>query len=196
MILTNKMLKNELKSISNVNNKISREIKKGNLIKLKNGLYETDGTIPGYLLATAIYGPSYLSFDFALSYYGLIPERVVNYTSATYDKKKKKSYKNKFGLYLYRDVPKDVYYLEVKMVEEKGYTYHIATMEKALCDKLYTLNPIKDLKELEYMLFKDLRLDEEKFKTLNKEVIDNLANNYHSTNVNLLAKYMKGVNHE
>ena len=196
MILTNKMIKNELKSISNVNNKISREIKKGNLIKLKNGLYETDSTIPGYLLATAIYGPSYLSFDFALSYYGLIPERVVNYTSATYDKKKKKSYKNNFGLYLYRDVPKNVYYLEVKIVEEKGYTYHIATMEKALCDKLYTLNPIKDLKELEYMLFKDLRLDEEKFKTLNKEVIDNLANNYHSTNVNLLAKYMKGVNHE
>ena len=196
MILTNKMIKNELKNISNVNNKISREIKKGNLIKLKNGLYETDGTIPGYLLATAIYGPSYLSFDFALSYYGLIPERVVNYTSATYDKKKKKSYKNKFGLYLYRDVPKDVYYLEVKIVEEKGYTYHIATMEKALCDKLYTLNPIRDLKELEYMLFKDLRLDEEKFKTLNRQVIDNLANNYHSTNVNLLAKYMKGVNHE
>ena len=193
MILTNKMISNELKNIKNINNKISREIKKGNLIKLKNGLYETDNTIPGYLLATAIYGPSYLSFDFALSYYGLIPERVVNYTSATYDKKKKKTYKNNFGLYLYRDVPKKVYYLEVKVVEENGYTYHIATMEKALCDKLYTLKPIKDVNELEYMLFKDLRIDEDKFKLLNKEIINNLANNYQSTNVNLLAKYMKEI---
>lgn len=196
MILTNKMIKNELKNISNVNNKISREIKNGNLIKLKNGLYETDSTIPGYLLATTIYGPSYLSFDFALSYYGLIPERVVNYTSATYDKKKKKVYKNNFGLYLYRDIPKNVYYLDVKMIEENGYTYHIATMEKALCDKLYTLKPLKDLKELEYILFKDLRIDEDKFKTLNKKAICNLAQNYHSTNVNLLAKYIKEVNNE
>lgn len=55
-------------------------------------MYETDSNTPGYLLAGSIYGPSYLSFDFALAYYDLIPERVVNYTSATFGKKKKKNF--------------------------------------------------------------------------------------------------------
>jgi predicted transcriptional regulator of viral defense system len=35
------------------------------------------------VLASQIYRPSYLSFHWALGYYGLIPERAVVYTSAT-----------------------------------------------------------------------------------------------------------------
>ena len=74
MILTNNMIKENLKEYSNQNTKICREIKKGKLIKIINGLYETDPLVNGYLLAGSIYGPSYLSFDFALSYYGVIPK--------------------------------------------------------------------------------------------------------------------------
>ena len=74
MILTNNMIKENLNGYSNKNTKICREIKKGNLIKIINGLYETNPSINGYLLARSIYGPSYLSFKFALSYYGVIPK--------------------------------------------------------------------------------------------------------------------------
>jgi len=191
MIITIDILKNNLKEYSNKNTKICREVKKGNLIKIINGLYETNPYVKGYLLAGSIYGPSYLSFDYALSYYGLIPEKVIAFTSATCDKKKKKSYTNEFGTYLYRDVPTKVYPLGIKIIEEGEYSYQIAIPEKAICDKLYTLSPIKNMAELENLLFNDLRIDIEEFKKLDLKDIEEISKSYHSTNVDLLYRYMR-----
>lgn len=191
MIISNAMLKDNLKQYSNINNKISREIREGKLYKIVTGLYETDPKTPGYLLASSIYGPSYISFEYALSYYGLIPERVTTITSATFDKKKKKEYNTDFGVFTYRDVPKSAYSEEILLKEENNYSYQIATPEKALCDKIYTLSPLFNYSNLENMLFNDLRIDEEIFKTLDINKIDKLSKLYHSTNVLLLAKYMR-----
>ncbi len=191
MIITNNIIKNNLANYSNKNNKISRDIKNGKLTRIVKGLYETDSNTPGYLLASSIYGPSYLSFDFALSYYGLIPEKVLAYTSATYDKKKKKQYNTPFGTYLYRDVPKNAYSIGIKLIEENGYSYQIAIPEKALCDKLYTLSPLKNISELINLLFNDLRIDEEEFKKLNVNDIEEISKVYSSTNVKLLYKYVR-----
>ena len=196
MILTNNMIKENLKEYSNPNTKICREIKKGKLIKIINGLYETDSSVNGYLLAGSIYGPSYLSFDFALSYYGLIPERVTAYTSATLNKKRKKAYNNQFGSYLYRDVPEKVYPLGIRLVEEGNYSYQIASPEKALCDKLYTLSPLKNMKELENILFNDLRIDIDEFNKLNLQDIEEISNSYNSTNVSLLYRYIRRKENE
>lgn len=191
MILTNDIIKSNLKEYSNKNTKICREVKNGNLIKIINGLYETDSNINGYLLASSIYGPSYLSFDFALSYYGLIPEKVTAFTSATCNKKKKKRYDNQFGTFLYRDVPVSVYPLGINIIEEGEYVYQIATPEKALCDKLYTLSPIKNMSELEIVLFNDLRIEKDEFYNLNLQDIKEISNFYHCTNVDLLYRYIK-----
>ena len=191
MILTNDMIKLTLQEYSNKNTKICREVKNGKFIKIINGLYETDPNVNGYLLAGCIYGPSYLSFDFALSYYGLIPEKMTAFTSATCNKKKKKIYNNHFGTYMYRDVPLEVYPLGINIVEEGEYNYQIATPEKALCDKLYTLHPIKNILELENVLFNDLRIDYAEFIKLNVSDLENISNYYHCTNVDLLYRYMR-----
>ena len=191
MILTNDIIKLNLQKYSNKDTKICREVKNGNLIKIINGLYETDSNINGYLLAGSIYGPSYLSFDFALYYYGLIPEKVTAFTSATFDKKKKKMYENQFGVFLYRDVPSNVYPLGINLIEENGYIYQIATPEKALCDKLYTLSPIKNMRELENVLYNDLRIDIDELNKFNVQDLEEISNSYHSTNVDLLYRYMR-----
>lgn len=191
MIITNDMAKYNLNNYSNKNNKISREIKKGKLFKIITGLYETDPNTPGYLLASSIYGPSYISFDFALSYYGLIPERVSTITCATFNKKKRKQYNTKFGVFTYKDVPSSAYPEEILLKQENNYSYQIATKEKALCDKLYSLKPLKNLSNLENMLFNDLRIDIEEFKKINIKKIEKLSNLYHSTNVALLLKYLR-----
>jgi predicted transcriptional regulator of viral defense system len=196
MILTNDIIKSNLTEYSNKNTKICRDVKNGNLIKIINGLYETDSSVNGYLLAGSIYGPSYLSFEFALYYYGLIPEKVTSFTSATFDKKKKKMYNNYFGTYMFRDIPKDVYPLGIKLIQEGEYTYQIATPEKALCDKLYTLSPIKNMTELENMLFNDLRIDNNEFRKLNIDDIEQISKVYHSTNVSLLYRYMRRISDE
>ena len=191
MIITNDMAKYNLNNYSNKNNKISREIKKGKLFKIITGLYETDPNTPGYLLASSIYGPSYISFDFALSYYGLIPERVSTITCATFNKKKRKQYNTKFGVFTYKDVPSSAYPEEILLKQENNYSYQIATKEKALCDKLYSLKPLKNLSNLENMLFNDLRIDIDEFKKINIKKIEKLSNLYHSTNVTLLLKYLR-----
>lgn len=191
MILTNSIIKNKLHEYSNKNNKISRDIKNGKIFKIITGLYETDSNTPGYLLAGSIYGPSYISFEYALSYYGLIPERVSTITSATCDKKKKKEYTTDFGTFTYRDIPTLAYPEGILLKEENKYSYQIATPEKSICDKLYTLPPLNNYTNLEKMLFNDLRIDKEIFKTLNTEKIEKLSKLYHSTNIDLLARYMR-----
>lgn len=196
MIVTNEIVKALLGNYSNKDTKLGREVKDGKLIKIKNGLYETEKDVPGYYLAGSIYGPSYLSFDFALSYYGLIPERVTAFTSATYDKKKKKEFRNDFGLFTYRDVPSSGYFYGIMVVMENKYSFQIAIPEKALCDKLYTLSPVNNLGDLANLLFNDLRINVEEFDKLDVDVIKDINNLYHCRNVELLYKYMRRRKYE
>lgn len=191
MIKTTNMLLEELNTYASPNNKIGRMVQAKELIPIVKGLYETDSSTPGYLLAGSIYGPSYLSFDFALGIHGLIPEAVYTFTSATFEKKKKKQYDTPFGMFAYQDVPAQVFYLGVEVKEEGKYAYYIASPEKALCDKLYSVKPVRNRRELEELLFDDLRLDETEFLKMNKNDILELAEAYHSTNVTLLAQYVR-----
>lgn len=188
MIKTYAMMIESLSDYLAPANKLRRMVEQGEIIKLTKGLYETDKNISGYLMANIIYGPSYLSFDYALAYHGLIPETVYTYTSATFKKKKKKLYKNILGTFMYRDVPEDVYPYEIVTIQEGEYCYFIASAEKALCDKLYTLKPVKNKKELINLLFDDLRIDQEEFMKLDGGIINNLCDLYHNTNLNLLKK--------
>ena len=191
MIVTASMLLDQYRDYGDPAGKIMRLRKDGKIIPLTRGLYETDPKAPGQCLAGAIYGPSYLSFDYALSVYGLIPEAVYAYTSATFEKKKKKEYVNQFGRYLYRDVPSAVYPFGIVIREEDGYSYLIATPEKALCDKLYSMSPVTSVKDIGLMLFEDLRIDEDGFSKLNEEDILQIGEGYHCNNLKYLMKYLK-----
>lgn len=90
MIKTSQMLYEELSEYSEPANKIMRMVKEGTVIPIIQGKYETEKNIPGYYLAPVIYGPSYLSFDFALAWHSLIPEAVYTFTSATCMKGRRK----------------------------------------------------------------------------------------------------------
>lgn len=76
-------------------------------------------------------------------------------------------------------------------MEENGYYYKIASPEKALCDKLYTLSPVKNKSELKNLLFDDLRIDREEFEKLDKNKLLQLIPFYHSTNLKILEKIVK-----
>jgi len=193
MIVTTQQLKEYYSNLVDIKGRIARDVKNGKLFPLVKGIYETDPNAFGPRLAQFIYGPSYISFDYVLHYRGLIPEAIYDtITCATFNKKKIKTYINRFGTFIYRDVPKDVFSLGVIVIRDGDYTYQVATPEKALCDKLYTISPVKTVKELQQMLFEDLRIDEDRFNELNKQDILKLAPLYRSTNLNLLAKFIKG----
>ncbi|NLB82417.1 MAG: hypothetical protein GX800_12590 [Clostridiaceae bacterium] len=191
MIKTTAMIFEELKRYASPASKLSRMVSKGEYIPIIKGLYETDKSTPGYLLAGSIYGPSYLSFEFALAYYELIPEAVYTFTSATYSKKKKKEFDTTFGTFIYRDVPSEVYPFSVLIVREGEYSYHIASPEKALCDTLYTKKPVANRNELRSLLFDDMRIDETEFAMLKLDEIKSLSERYRSTNVQKLYGLMR-----
>ena len=128
------------KSVSNVNDKISNLVKNGELIRLKKGFYTFSKayfTRPINLISVAntLYAPSYVSFDYALSFYGMIPERVSEITSAT--SKNEKLFDTPIGRFSYKKIPLKAYSLGVDWIYDdiEGGRF-IATREKALCDKI------------------------------------------------------------
>lgn len=191
MIKTTAMILQELGQYASPADKLSRMVQEGKYIPIVKGLYETDKNIPGYLLAGSIYGPSYLSFEFALAYHGLIPEAVYTFTSATFEKRKKKRYETAFGTFIYRDIPSEAYSYGLEIKRENEYSYILASPEKALCDQLYKTKPIANYKELENLLFDDLRIDELEFARLSVDDIAVLATKYGSTNIRKLSSYIR-----
>ena len=139
-------------------NNLTRWVKKGYLLKLRQGYYAFPEykSNPDYALymANRIYKPSYISLHTALSFYGMIPEAVVQITSVT--SLKTASFTNDFGEYTYSNVKESLMFgYDLKPMSESR-VLQFAKPEKALLDLLY-LYPFYDSEqELE-----ELRLDED-----------------------------------
>lgn len=191
MILTTLDLKEKYKNYMDINGKIKRDVENGILFPLVRGIYETNSKTDGLLLSSYIYGPSYLSFEYALSYHNMTPEKVIMYTNATFNKRKSKLYKNHFGVFAYRDVPQDAFPYFVQVFEQDTYAYFMASPEKALCDLLYVKKPVKSMKELKVLLFEDIRINRETFNQLNFNNVMFLSNKYVSNNIKYLKKYIE-----
>ena len=139
-------------------NNLTRWCRRGLLVKLRNQYY----AFPEYrqmpdfsrYVANRIYSPSYISLHSALSFYGMIPEEVVQLTSVTTLKTAR--FENDFGTFHYQNVKTPFYFgFEIKTMQS-GRGLLFATPEKALLDLLY-LNPYyKTEQDME-----ELRLDED-----------------------------------
>ena len=174
--------------------KLGRLVEEGKYIPIIRGLYETDPETPGQYLAEEIYGPSYLSFEYAMGVHRLISsfdDR--RFTSATCMKHRTKHHETAFGTFEYRDVPAAVFGLEVNYVDCGDYSYSIANPEKALCDTLYTMPPAHNRQELEHMMLDVLRLDRYKLPELDVSVVSFLSERYRCTNVKLLRSYLANL---
>ncbi len=190
MIKTTAMMMEALREYSNPKAKLSRMVRRGECFPIVKGLYETELNVSPHLLAGSIYGPSYISFEFALMHYGLIPETSYSVTCATYKKKKRKIFVTKFGTFTYQDVPPSVFSWEIFIRKDGEYSYWIASAEKALCDRLYTMPPLSNLKELTAALSEDLRIEESSLLRLNQKTVSELSEKYHCTNVKKLSSLL------
>lgn len=187
-------IRNKYCGYSNINQKISLEVKKGNLTRIKRGLYSDSILIDAPIISNLCYEPSYISFEYALSYYGLIPEIVSVYTSAVYNKKNNKTYKLEKVSFEYRSIPNEIFSEGINWLKnENGIKYKIAIKEKALCDTLYSKYPVRNIHELKVLLFDDLRIDEELFFELDFDFIIKIAPKYHSNTLLTLMRYIKEI---
>ena len=186
------VLLNALKDYSRPRDKISDLLRKQVIIRVKKGLYVIGD---GYrsspyskeLLANLIYGPSYVSLDYALQYHGMIPERVEAVTSVTTGRPKR--FTTPLGLFIYRRIPLKVYPVGMDRVETgDGGAFLIATPEKALCDKIREDrgSGLRSLKDMKHYLLSNLRVDEHVLARLDPAAIKNIAGLYQSGKVRLL----------
>lgn len=158
-------------------NKIAALEKEGRIIRLKRGVYVVSPDISKQLLsvellANHLYGPSYVSMESALRYYGFIPEQVYTVRSMTLNRSKK--YKTALGHFEYITAPATYYPIGiVQHTVENKYTFMMASPEKALCDMI-TATPglrIQSAKALRVYLEDDIRFDMSALRTMNPELI-------------------------
>ncbi len=191
MIKTTSILIEEFPHYVNPKAKIGRLVDAGELFPIIRGLYETDSGTPAKYLAGCIYGPSYISFEYALDCYGLTNTHTKTITCATFGKRKEKLHETRFGTFAYRDVPKSAYPLGLDLHTENGYSWIMASPEKALCDELYKLRPAKNKSDLKTLLFEEIGIGKRKINRLNMSLIFDLADCYGCKNLHLLKMLLR-----
>ena len=154
--------------------------KDGQLIRLRRGLYVVNTEVSGKpinacLCANHIYGPSYISQQWALRWYGLIPERVYTMTSVT--TKRSRMFENSLGRFTYEQVKPDYFAIGVNSIEEDGVTFLIASREKALCDMILhdSYLPPQSVRGLWQYLEEDIRFDVDELATFDVSIIEACA---------------------
>jgi len=147
---------NSSASEASLHSGISRALKSREIIKLRRGLYLfgkelQKNPVSKFKIANKLYDPSYISFESALAYYGLIPEAVYTTTSACV-LRKNKTFTNELGDFHYTYIPCYPFFMGV--INKDGVL--IASPLRALFDFIYYRHKhydnVNDLRE-------DLRLE-------------------------------------
>ena len=198
--LNKQLLMDLLKGYKRPHDKIDELVKQEMLVQLKRGLY-----IPGakldiappepLLIANHLYGPSYISLDSALSYWGLIPERVYEISSVTTNNSK--MYKTAVGRFNYKNMPLPYYSFGIQQVQlTKKQSVLMASKEKALCDRIIATPGVllRSVKQTLELLMEDFRIDENNLRKLEIASIDSWVKDAPKSNSLLtLVKALKSL---
>lgn len=171
------LLKALLKEYKRPNDKIHELLSKKIILPLKKGLYVTGEGIgssraPKELIANIAYGPSYVSLDYALSYYGIIPESVMQISSVCI--KPSKIIRNSLGVFSYTHTPLPYYSFGIRQINTSAFhNYLMAQPEKALCDKIICTSGIqlRSRQDVYALLLEDWRMDESNLKQMDLKQI-------------------------
>jgi len=161
---------------------IKRAVGKGYLIPVRRDLYliknAKKSSLDPFEIASIIYGPSYISFESALSYHGWIPEAVRTITCASV--KRGKEFETPIGVFSYEHIPTKAFSLGVGQHQQGALTLFIASPIKALADYIYarrrTWESMEDLSN-------DLRIEIESFENSDKKLFVQLIESYPSPRV-------------
>jgi hypothetical protein len=191
-------LYNLLEDYRSPKDKVRKLESNGCLIRLKKGLFVVSPEISKQelsteLIANHIYGPSYISFESALSLHNLIPEHVYTFKSAT--TKRKKEYQTPLGYFEYITVPERYFSVGLQTnVVKKSYAYILASPEKAICDLILSTSGLRlqSKKAIIEYLINDLRIDFESYTLWNPSIIEEcIEYAYKKTELKLLLNFIR-----
>jgi hypothetical protein len=163
---------------------LKRALAAGEVLRVARGMYclrsdFLNFKLDPHVFTSLIDGPSYLSFESALSYHGWIPEAVYSYASASLGRSRE--FKTPFGVFSYRRVPQVNFYAGVDRIESKdGGAFFMAGPLKAMAD-LICVNKL-DWKSAKPIV-ESLRVEEESLRELSGSDFDEIANCHRSGRV-------------
>jgi predicted transcriptional regulator of viral defense system len=171
---------------------VKRAMAAGEILQIRRGLYYL---APKYLkkkidplvLAQRIYGPSYVSLEFALSWHGWIPEATYSITCVSM--KKSKTFDTPIGRFYYTRVPQKSFYAGVERLEKDDGVILMACPVKALADYVYVYK--KDWTSLKPVTG-SMRIEEVDLQTIDSAELDEIIDNYDSQRVRRFLKCLKG----
>ncbi|HSV96463.1 MAG TPA: hypothetical protein VLM75_05945 [Spirochaetota bacterium] len=175
-------LMNALRDYRYPRDRVTKLLASGRIVRVKKGLYILGdklraGPFSREILANLIYGPSYISLEYALSYHQMIPEWVRNVTSVT--SAKNKSFTTPVGVFTYRHLPVSLFTSGVRSIPmSDGRSFLIATPEKAIADILYFAGGLSSKAEVEDFLFENMRIDEEAVERLDVDALEKIVAPY------------------
>ena len=156
---------------------IKKLSKTGILIKIERNKYLLKSAkTSDFALANFLYQPSYVSFETALNFYGILSQFPYEISSATTRKTNKKKFEDK--VFTYTRIKKDLFW----GYEKKG-GFIIALPEKALADQIY----------LSSKGYKRINLDEYDLERISTLKLKKYLNKYPKTRQfkNILEKVKK-----
>lgn len=177
---------------------ITRMLRAGELVRVKKGIYVfgKDYARRPYsleILANMIYGPSYVSCEYALSFYGLIPEAVHEVTSITTGRNK--YFDTPAGRFSYRYLPVNRYQVGLDRITiSDGVGALIASPEKALADTVFKRKEMTaNIDELRAILHDDYRIDPINIRRLRVGLLKEIAKVYQHPSIQLLPEIVRGT---
>ena len=174
---------------------ITRLLRSGTIIRIKKGLYifgdeERREPYSRELLANLMYGPSFISLESALAFFGLIPERVEAMLSVTTGRSRE--FDTPVGRFVYRSTRIESFSIGVSRIEEGHTSFLIASPERALADTIRSdrRGSFSGQTMIREYLFDDLRLDESGFRTMSPDLMTRLAEGLGSKKISFCAKLL------
>lgn len=174
---------------------ITRLLRDGSIIRVKKGLYifgenYRRGVICKESLSNLIYGPSYISLEYALSYHGLIPERVEQITSMT--PLRSKTFQTPVGVFAYVHLHIKKISVGVTLIEaDPQHQFLIATPEKALADRVSFHKNLATTQDIYSFVCEGLRIEEEEVAKLETPLLEKIEEVYRNQAVTQLLQLVK-----
>ncbi len=187
-------LVNQFKELASPRDKITRLLTSGEIIRIKKGLYVNKTAQNEYLreiLSGMLYGPSYISLEYALAYYQMIPEQIKTITCIT--TQKPKLYNTPLGSFRYQHIRQELFHLGLSYIAIGQSGYWLASPEKAIYDLVYYQDRNFTVSEIEEFLIDNMRIDLAELKKLNNRKTTRWLAIYHKSAINSLALYLKEV---
>lgn len=195
------LLSDILSEYSGVRQKINALLKNGMIIRIKKGLYilgpeSQRRPVSKEILANLIFGPSCISLEYALAFYGLILERVENVTSIT--SKRDKKFITPVGIFFYKSISSKKFRVGLEQVALDNRHYILmASPEKALCDYLsfHSVDYLKTVADVTTFLEDDLRVTDDFYTKINLDDLRRVNRVYKLKSIDLIIDVLenKGI---